>query len=78
MRKRIMPEGERPKCPFLDCFHGMGLAGRGICNGGGDWTDPHCAVYENEDNSLEQWRKEEKERDVLIAGNKTDVPKRVS
>lgn len=56
-----MPDGTYPECDFLTCFYGMGLAGRGICNAGGDWSDPKCPLYENEDTVLERWRLEDEE-----------------
>ena len=43
---KIMPDNETPKCPFIDCCYGIGLAGRGVCINGGDWEDPKCPQYE--------------------------------
>lgn len=44
---------KRPKCKWLTCISGMGLAGRGYCNQG-DPNDPDCQAYENEDDFLKE------------------------
>ena len=59
MKTTYRPSGEKILCPFIDCFYGIGLAGRGVCNGGGDWKDPNCPKYENEDEALKKWKEKE-------------------
>lgn len=41
------------KCPWLDCAGGLGLAGRGVCSWGGDWTDPECPDYITEEDYID-------------------------
>jgi len=60
MKNKIMPDDVHPKCPFVDCLYGMGLAGRGVCLAGGKWDDPDCSKYENEFEALERWKNEPK------------------
>lgn len=43
------------KCGWLDCFHGMGLAGRGMCPG--QWWNESCSEYKREEDMLEEWKK---------------------
>ena len=52
------------KCGWIDCFHGMGLAGSGHCPG--EWWNKDCPNYELEEDALERWGKEhaEKNKDV--------------
>lgn len=34
------------KCRWLDCVHGMGLAGRGDCSGvGAKWDEEKCPAF---------------------------------
>lgn len=47
----------RPKCKWMDCFMGMGLAGRGYCDYGEPWNSD-CPAYKNEKEVLEDWKKE--------------------
>ena len=46
------------KCPFINCFGGMGLAGLGRCVLHGMWWSISCPEYLNEAEELERWRKE--------------------
>jgi len=46
------------KCPLIDCFAGMGLAGMGLCTLHGMWWSLSCPEYLNEDEELERWKKE--------------------
>jgi len=52
------------KCDWLDCFHGMGLAGRGVCPG--EWWNEKCPHYVLEKDQLDKWREEDatKNKDV--------------
>ena len=44
------------KCQWLDCAHGMGLAGQGICSHpGGKWNRKKCPEFIPEDDFLAQW-----------------------
>jgi hypothetical protein len=52
-----MMEDERPKCKFLTCFAGTGVAGNGHCSLGGDPQNPDCPKYQNEDEKLKEWGK---------------------
>ena len=55
----IRPINRRPKCDFLSCINGVGLAGRGVCPGLWWWTD--CPDFEDEEEALrkcrERWTK---------------------
>ncbi len=44
----VMPVDEHPKCNFLKCLAGQGLAGMGVCFLKGDWTNPNCPKFEDE------------------------------
>lgn len=35
-------------CPLHECIHGMGVAGRGICDGDGNPRDAQCAALKPE------------------------------
>ncbi len=48
------PEECRPKCNFLDCYAGMGLAGNGNCFANGSWWLPSCPEFKDE----KEWIKE--------------------
>jgi len=41
----LMPLGESPKCDFLNCAAGAGLAGNGICFFRGEWDNPDCPKF---------------------------------
>jgi hypothetical protein len=36
------------KCKWMDCYAGQGLAGNGSCHAGGDFKDPGCPKYRDE------------------------------
>jgi len=55
----IRPDNSKIKCEFLDCFAGMGQAGRGWCTGA--WWMQCCPQYEQEDKVLKDWEKRFKE-----------------
>ncbi len=46
---------ERWRCSWLDCAHGMGLAGMGRCAARGEWWNPDCREYETEGEFLARW-----------------------
>ncbi len=48
------------KCKWIDCYAGMGLAGNGRCFVKGNFKDPDCPVYKNED----KWIKEKEDETV--------------
>lgn len=52
-----MPFDMRPKCPFLHCFAGVGLAGQGRCYLFGMWWHPACPCFEDEVETLESYRR---------------------
>ena len=41
--------GTAVKCRWIDCYCGMGLAGKGECFAGGDYKNPDCPKYKSED-----------------------------
>jgi hypothetical protein len=43
-----MPVDEKPKCRWLDCVAGGGLAGNGVCFLNGQWDNPSCAEFLDE------------------------------
>jgi hypothetical protein len=45
----VMPVNEVPKCNFLDCAAGLGLAGHGRCFLRGDWEDSDCPKFQTEE-----------------------------
>ena len=42
------------KCLWLVCKHGMGLAGHGQCSAKGEWDNPDCPSYSEEERAAEQ------------------------
>ncbi len=44
----IMPVDEHPKCDFIHCLAGQGLAGMGVCFLKGDWANPDCPKFKDE------------------------------
>lgn len=58
------------KCDFLNCVHGLGLAGRGACHG--KWDTKDCADFEVE--FEKQFKKTKKsysrEKEVLETAQK--------
>jgi hypothetical protein len=50
-------EEDRPKCNFLNCFAGTGVAGNGNCFLGGDPKDPNCPMFKEEE-QLREWDRE--------------------
>ena len=53
------PEESKPRCEWLFCIAGMGLAGRGSCDNHGAWWMQCCPEYENEDDAIERWQAKE-------------------
>ncbi len=51
-----MPVDEHPRCNFLKCLAGQGLAGMGVCFLKGDWADPDCRKFEDEETWIEKRR----------------------
>jgi hypothetical protein len=54
-------EKERPKCKFLYCFAGTGVAGNGHCFLGRDPQDPECPKFKAEKQQLREWWEEGRE-----------------
>ena len=54
---------DRPKCNFVKCYAGMGVAGDGICFLKGDSTNPDCPNFLDEDE--ENKRQEAEDRGKL-------------
>ena len=54
------------KCPFIDCFAGMGLAGLGRCGLHGMWWSISCPEYLNASEELERWRKEDINKTIIV------------
>jgi len=53
--KRAPDDSTQWKCPWVDCAHGMSLAGSGICSARGDWKNPKCPEYiSNDDYEAQQ------------------------
>jgi len=46
------------KCGWIDCAHGMGLAGSGRCSARGEWWNTDCPHYITEEESLKRWKEE--------------------
>lgn len=45
-RGKIAPEDSTLwKCNWLNCVHGCGLAGSGICSRDGEWDNPKCPQF---------------------------------
>lgn len=44
------------KCNWLKCAGGMGLAGNGCCSFWGDFTNPTCPRFTDEDEYLKNWQ----------------------
>lgn len=44
-----MPVDEEPKCDYVHCVAGTGLAGMGTCFLRGEWDNPECPNFEAED-----------------------------
>jgi hypothetical protein len=44
------------KCNWLKCAGGMGLAGNGCCSFRGDFTNPTCPRFTDEDEYLKNWQ----------------------
>jgi len=53
LEKPAPQNSQRWKCSWPTCISGMGLAGMGRCPG--EWWNPDCPEYKNEDETLEQW-----------------------
>ena len=51
----ILPINRRPKCKYLTCFAGAGLAG-GSCFLFGEPKNPDCPEYIEEEEALREWR----------------------
>ena len=49
-----MPIDKHPKCNYIECFCGMGLAGQGRCIKGGEWWNPECPKFKDEDEWIEE------------------------
>lgn len=57
-----MPVDETPKCNFMACAAGLGLAGMGVCFLGGEWDNFDCPKFEDEFEFIvrhEEYRDEE-------------------
>lgn len=52
--ERPYPEDFEPKCDYVNCFAGQGLAGRGVCFLNGDPTRCDCSAFEFEEVALVQ------------------------
>jgi hypothetical protein len=48
------------RCNFLKCSAGMGVAGNLTCCRHGDYTNPDCPRFQDEDTFLKEWELEEK------------------
>uniref|UniRef100_A0A6H1Z9Z3 Uncharacterized protein n=1 Tax=viral metagenome TaxID=1070528 RepID=A0A6H1Z9Z3_9ZZZZ len=46
------------KCEWLDCYAGLGVAGRGFCFAGGAWWMQCCPEYQQDDEFLGQSEEE--------------------
>jgi hypothetical protein len=50
---KIAPEDSRLwKCSWLNCAHGMGLAGSGNCSARGDWDIKDCEEFITEEDFI--------------------------
>lgn len=55
----IMPVDETPKCPFMTCAAGMGLAGMGVCFLRGEWDNPECPKHKSDDDFIKEHGEDE-------------------
>jgi hypothetical protein len=53
-----MPVDERAKCKFITCVAGMGLAGMGTCFLGGEWDNPECPKFKDEQEFIREHEEE--------------------
>ena len=57
LRGHVAPmNSERWKCSWLNCAHGMGLAGLGRCSARGEWWNKDCLDYESTDEFEKRYR----------------------
>lgn len=49
---------KRPKCNFMECLAGTGLAGTGRCFLGGNPNDTNCDKFISEDEFIEKLNKD--------------------
>jgi hypothetical protein len=45
----------RWKCNWLDCAHGVGLAGSGLCSGCGWWWEKNCPGFITDEKLENNW-----------------------
>jgi hypothetical protein len=46
---KIAPEDSSQwKCNWINCTHGLGLAGNGTCSARGEWFNSKCTKFEKE------------------------------
>ena len=57
--RQQMEKNSRPKCNFIHCFAGMGVAGAGSCFLGGQPENPNCPAFKDEGEALAEWKKED-------------------
>lgn len=60
--KRAPDDSTQWKCPWRECAHGGGLAGRYVCSARGEWWNPECFKYRREEDYLKEWKDEQTNR----------------
>ncbi len=62
----------RWRCSWLDCAHGMGLAGMGRCAARGEWWNPDCPEYENWEVAMDKFFKQDTPVSILSCKRKQE------
>lgn len=65
LNRVYMPLEGKIKCDFCGCVYGMGLAGMGICSGGGGWWMHDCPQWESEEEFEKEINRRRTWRDIL-------------
>jgi len=50
MSEEEQAEFNQIKCRYIDCYAGLGVAGMLHCFLGGDYKDPNCKKYQEDEN----------------------------
>ncbi len=52
---------QRWKCDWINCTHGMGLAGMGVCSAHprGEWWNSKCLQFETDEEFMRRWKDSE-------------------
>jgi hypothetical protein len=53
--KKERTEFDEIRCNYKECSAGMGVAGMLVCFLGGDYRDPKCSKFVDEEKMLKEW-----------------------